>query len=313
MCGNHNKIFGLRFLIISVLAFFLIVLVPVSTAFAQTQSADAQQAKDSDLDGVSDDAEINTYKTNPNEPDSDNDKVLDYQEILDGTNPNDPNSNFILLAQNANQSFSSRIDWYISRISGITAFVLFTFVICLGLMMTSKATLKVKRFSPAQFLEKHQLTATFLAFSLVLLHFMILFFDQTIKLKPIEAFVPLLLKRDFNSVGGYNLTWTIALGIIAFYLALVLIITSNYRNRIVSHKTWRAIHYSSFLFFILIVLHGFFSGSDSKSWWMILIYLTSVITVISLLLIRIFGKKQIIESVKQDRLKEINKSPTSIP
>lgn len=45
--------------------------------------------KDSDADGLTDQAETNTYHTNPLNPDSDNDGASDSEEILNRSNPLD--------------------------------------------------------------------------------------------------------------------------------------------------------------------------------------------------------------------------------
>jgi hypothetical protein len=46
--------------------------------------------RDSDRDWIRDGLEILTYGTNPNEPDTDGDGVFDFQELLQGTDPNTP-------------------------------------------------------------------------------------------------------------------------------------------------------------------------------------------------------------------------------
>ena len=47
---------------------------------------------DSDGDGLSDEQESSYYGTNPNNPDTDSDGILDGAEVNNGTNPLDPNS-----------------------------------------------------------------------------------------------------------------------------------------------------------------------------------------------------------------------------
>lgn len=51
---------------------------------------------DTDFDGLTDFDETVLHKTNPNNPDSDNDGVMDSVEISQNTNPNDPDSKIIL-------------------------------------------------------------------------------------------------------------------------------------------------------------------------------------------------------------------------
>lgn len=50
---------------------------------------------------------------------------------------------------------------------------------------------------------------------------------------------------------------------------------SFYARKRIGQKTWRAIHYISFLTFIMVTLHGFYSGTDPKTLAMQVMYLTS--------------------------------------
>lgn len=245
--------------------------------------------KDSDLDGIPDNIEISKYATNPNSSDSDNDGVLDSQEIIDGTDPLNAESNYISFTQKASNEIP--VFWYIARISGVAAFIMFTLVICMGLLMTSKILLKY-RFLPAfGALEIHTFNATYIAFALLIIHIVALMIDKVINIKLFEVFVPFLIKRDLKSSLGYDLTIPSALGVIAFYLSIVLLTTSHLRNKLVSVKTWRLLHYLSFLFYLLFLVHAYISGTDSRELWMQIIYISSVSCVFTLLMLRVFAKK----------------------
>ena len=62
-----------------------------SLSFRRTDVAGALATLvDSDGDGLSDGAEVNTYATNPLNPDSDHDGFNDGVEVAAGSNPNDP-------------------------------------------------------------------------------------------------------------------------------------------------------------------------------------------------------------------------------
>jgi len=273
---------------ISLSTVFLFVFL-VSATFVNAQVVE----KDADLDGLSDKAELQIYHTNINSPDTDNDGILDYQEVLDKTDPNNKDSNKILTMKSQEIPFM----WYLGRIAGIAAFIMFTIVICFGLLMTSKAILKIPFLSAPNALDNHQLIATFMAFALVILHFVSFMFDNFMRLTLAEALVPFLLKRDLNSAMGVNINIPTALGVIALYLSLILILTSHFRKKFVSVKLWRKLHYLSFLFYILFLAHGFWTGTDSKEPWMLAIYIISLVSVISLILLRIFGKKYFLSSI----------------
>lgn len=282
-----------------ILVGLLIVSIFIMPTFVNAQEA---PLKDTDLDGISDTAETTIYKTDPTKPDTDGDGVLDYQEIIDKTNPLDKNSSKLLNAKQAQDapiiSLNSPYMWFIGRISGIASFIMFTVVICFGLLMTSKILLKYRAMMPSDALDTHMFTATFVAFSLLIIHIISFIFDDYIKLKIPEIFIPFLLKRELMSSLNFNLSLPVALGVISFYLAIVLLVTSHLRNKIVSNAVWRKIHYSSFLFYILFVIHGITAGTDTKEPWMLLIYSTSVILVVGLILLKIFGKKHFMPKPK---------------
>jgi DMSO/TMAO reductase YedYZ heme-binding membrane subunit len=262
---------------------FLVTIIPISYA----------QALDSDFDGITNDAEINIYKTNPDKADTDGDGVLDYKEILEKTDPNNKYSSSIQNAkENSAEIISTRdpITWYVARITGIAAFIMFTFVISFGLLMSSKALIKFRKIGPATALEFHQFVGL-LSILMVVVHFSSFFIDDVLRLTPFQALVPFQIQTGLKSTLGYDLNLVVAFGISAFYLGIVLVITSFYRGKIVSTKIWRTIHYMSFLFYVLFLAHGFFTGSDSNEWWMRAIYLTSIVAVLSLLMLRIFSRK----------------------
>jgi methionine sulfoxide reductase heme-binding subunit len=190
--------------------------------------------------------------------------------------------------------------WYIARATGILAFILFTIVVSLGLLMTSRALLKWKFLTMPQTLKLHN-TLAILALVLVFIHAGALVFDEVMHLTVAEIFIPFLSNKNFQDISnlGVNVGFAIGLGTVAMYLAIVLVITSVLRGKIFSIKLWRLLHYTSFLAYITFVIHGYFAGSDSKYWWMKAIYIGSVILITSLVSLRIFGKKCFINSLSQ--------------
>jgi DMSO/TMAO reductase YedYZ heme-binding membrane subunit len=64
----------------------------------------------------------------------------------------------------------------------------------------------------------------------------------------------------FNST-GYKPVW-VGLGQIGFYLLAIVGLSFYVRKRL-GNRTWRLIHYLSFLTFALALLHGIFAGTDS--------------------------------------------------
>ncbi len=268
------KIFSVLFLAFFWLSFSF------SARFAQAV------IKDSDVDGLSDDAEVNQYHTNPQIFDTDNDGRGDGDEILDGTDPLNPESSRIATLNEPDPGIfgnPKKTAWYLGRASGILAFILLTGSMIFGLVISSRAFVKIVPGAIAY--EAHRFIA-WLALATIILHFSSFFFDDFLRLKVVEALVPFILSRELKTMTGFNIGNSAALGIVAFYLIIVLILTSEFRAKI-STKAWRRIHYVSFFAYLLFVLHGFMSGTDSNEWWMRALYSASVSIVGLLFLTRI--------------------------
>lgn len=269
----------------------------------------ALDAKDSDLDGIPDDVEITKYYTNPYSADTDKDGVLDSREILDGTDPLDPASNMpIQVSAKTTKlvSWTDPIFWYISRGTGIMAFIVLTEVVAFGLLMSSKSLIKWKFIASPTALEMHHVMS-YLGFMLVIAHFVALFFDETIKLRFMETFIPFIIQRNFKSAMGVDLGIPMGLGILAFYSMLLIQFTSYFRKKLVSLKVWRTVHYASFAMYLLFLGHGIFTGTDTKALWMQAIYAISAVIVLSLLFVRIFSKQLFFSRPK--KVQPVNGSP----
>lgn len=176
------------------------------------------------------------------------------------------------------------VAWYVSRASGIAAFILLTIVVVNGLLISTRI---VARFlPPALNYEMHHFFS-WNALLFVVIHFTSLLFDPYFHMLPSEALIPFLLERDYLSLSGFDLRYAVGFGILAFYGIVFLILTSQFRRKI-PLKVWRASHYVSFATYFLFLAHGFTSGSDSKTWWMIWLYLLSLSLVSLLVGIRVF-------------------------
>lgn len=242
--------------------------------------------QDTDLDSLTDESEGSTYHTNPQLSDTDGDGISDGDEILQSTNPLDPQSSRLLELKKGDPGIlgiPEKRAWYLGRASGIAAYILFLLVVIHGLIMTTRVWTKI--FSMATIYSLHQYLSI-AAFAITLLHLTCFFFDQYLKITLSETFIPFLLSRPFSSVFGFNIGRAVALGIIAFYLAIVLIVTSLYRHKI-PHRLWRGLHYLAFLFYILITLHGVTTGSDSAILSVRILYISGFSLVSLLIIFRI--------------------------
>jgi predicted ferric reductase len=107
---------------------------------------------------------------------------------------------------------------------------------------------------------------TLLGLAFAVAHALSLLGDPFMSYSAWQLFTPFL-------AGSYKLQW-IGLGQFALY-ALAAVTTSFYcRNRL-GIRAWRLIHSLSFALFLMALIHGLQTGSDSSSWWAGSIYWVS--------------------------------------
>jgi predicted ferric reductase len=165
--------------------------------------------------------------------------------------------------------------WYLARSSAFAAYGLLWLAMLFGLLMTNRLA-RVWPGGPTAF-DLHQY-ASLLGLGMALFHTLILLGDRYIGYTPVQLFVP------FASL-NYQPFW-IGLGQVAFYL-LVIVSFSFYVKRWLGRQAWRTIHGLSFALFALALLHGIFSGSDTASGWVQLLYWVSGASTLFLVCFRI--------------------------
>ena len=169
--------------------------------------------------------------------------------------------------------------WYLSRASALVAYALLWFSMALGLMITNKLA-RVWPSGPTAF-DLHQF-ASLSGLAFALFHALILLGDKYINYNLAQVLVP------FNST-GYKLVW-VGLGQIGFYLLAIVGLSFYVRKRL-GNRTWRLIHYLSFLTFVLALLHGIFAGTDSTVLAIRVFYWMSGASLLFLLIYRILATK----------------------
>lgn len=149
--------------------------------------------------------------------------------------------------------------WYVARSAGISAFLLLTLSMWLGLGISSRIfdglldrpwVYEVHKFS------------SLLALGFVGLHMLGLLLDPYINYTLVSVLIP--------GASAYRPVAT-AWGVLGMYGA-VFIIGSFYVRDSIGYRTWRLIHYGTFLLFVVVLVHGLFAGTDSSATWMRGIY-----------------------------------------
>lgn len=170
---------------------------------------------------------------------------------------------------------SPKAYWFLSRSSALVAYSLLWISMVFGLVITNQLA-RIWPGGPTAF-DLHQFVSILgLAFSLF--HGLILLGDNYVNLKPTQILVP------FTTL-TYKPFW-VGLGQIAFYLWM-LITLSFYIRKSIRVKTWRIIHYFSYLTFSLILLHGITSGTDTATNWVSTMYWFSGFSLFFLLIYRL--------------------------
>ena len=168
----------------------------------------------------------------------------------------------------------SKLPWYISRASGIGAFVALSLSVILGLMTSMR--MAIPGLGKAFNYEIHGFVSV-LALTLVGIHGGALLFDSWFHFTPVHLLVPF--------ISPYEAVWT-GLGTLAAW-GMAIVTASFWMRRWIGQRSWRRLHYVSFGVYLLGFIHGIFAGTDTGSLPVALTYAASITTVASLLALRI--------------------------
>jgi predicted ferric reductase len=175
-------------------------------------------------------------------------------------------------------ALNEKLAWYISRSSGIVAWIVVTASIVWGLALSSR--LVRRRGVPAWLLDLHRYLGTLtIVFSLV--HIGGLVADNYVYFGWAELFIPMYTKWRPGAA---------AWGIVAFYLIVAIQITSWMMRRM-PRRIWHWIHLTSFPMFAMATVHGYQSGADSDNHLVRVLALVGMWLVISLIIFRLLTRK----------------------
>ena len=161
--------------------------------------------------------------------------------------------------------------WYITRASGLVAYVLIWLSMVWGLGVSSKI---FDLLLHGTFTYDFHQYISLLAIGFTLLHVGVLLFDGYMPYSLWQILVPF--------ISPYRPFW-IGIGIIGFYLMLLVTVTFYIRTRI-GMKAFRTIHVFSLVSYFAITLHSFMSGSDSSLPSVMLLYIVTFLITLFLII-----------------------------
>jgi sulfoxide reductase heme-binding subunit YedZ len=164
---------------------------------------------------------------------------------------------------------SVQVWWYVTRAAGFIAYLLLWLSVAWGLAVPAKLLDRVvQRWATFDF---HQFISL-LAVGFMFLHILVLMLDHYLPFTAAQILIPF--------IAPYRPLW-VGIGIIAFYLILLVTVTYYIRARI-GMRTFRAIHVFSLLAYLGATFHGLYAGTDSPLLAVQLLYEVTGLTVVFL-------------------------------
>ncbi len=158
---------------------------------------------------------------------------------------------------------SNPVDWYAARAAGVTAYLLLSGVVLLGLTMGAKKSFaRWPRFT----VEDLHRFGGLLVGSLLAIHIVTVAIDSWLPFSLGSLVVPFTTR--------YRPIW-VGLGVVAAELLLALAVTNHYRRRL-RYATWRRAHYLNFAVWGAASLHGIGSGTDRSTAWLLATFAVAV-------------------------------------
>lgn len=183
--------------------------------------------------------------------------------------------------------------WYASRASGIGAY-LFLWVGLVGGLWMSSAWLD-GMVNRGRLLAIHQ-TAGIAGVVLGLVHGLVLIPDPWTHFALGDILVP---------YGSYYQTLLSSFGQAALYLSAVVSFSFWFRS-IIGARVWKYLHYTAFVAYGAALWHGVMIGTDSRTPWLLGLYLATSLAVIFIIVVRITYKRPAVQRRTIAPAREIN-------
>jgi predicted ferric reductase len=158
---------------------------------------------------------------------------------------------------------NSQLLWFTARGAGAVSLILLSMVLALGVMAHSRFG---TRWWPRFLTPAFHRNLSLIAVTFLVLHIVTAVVDPFTHLGLVAAFIPF---------GSYYRTIWLGLGTLSFEMMAAVILTSLLRPWF-GAIVWKAIHFLSYPLWIIAVLHGLGTGTDSRSLWMLSITIASI-------------------------------------
>jgi methionine sulfoxide reductase heme-binding subunit len=150
---------------------------------------------------------------------------------------------------------TDRAVWYLMRGSGVTALLLLTGVVVLGVLTSRKTSLPtLPRFAT---MTLHR-SISLLAVVFLAVHVTTAVLDPYAAVRLVDIVLPF--------AGSWQALW-LGLGTLAVDLLVALVVSSLLMKHI-KRRTWRTIHWLGYAVWPVAFLHGIEIGSDSGTLWL---------------------------------------------
>ncbi|HEX8729535.1 MAG TPA: ferric reductase-like transmembrane domain-containing protein [Ktedonobacterales bacterium] len=179
----------------------------------------------------------------------------------------------------ASHAAASPLLWYLTRALAVGAYVSLTISVLFGALRSIARQLHERLSWMVD--ELHQFLAL-LAATLTLGHLLTLLLDP---------YLPFSLQNLLVPLSEPYRPFAVVLGVLALYTMVALLLTSWFRV-FMPYTFWRALHYLSFVTFILVTAHGLLAGSDANELWMRAIYGGAVGAFAFVALVRLVGRSR---------------------
>ena len=163
--------------------------------------------------------------------------------------------------------------WIVTRAAGVGAYVMLFSAVAWGLVATT--ALVSKRIAKATSVLLHQVLAS-VGLALLAVHLGAILLDQFVDFDALDVMIP--FRSDVRPVA-------VGLGVLAMYVALVVLLTSWIR-RALGTTWWRRFHVLATPAFALALMHGMAVGTDTRRPWMWWMYVATALVIAFLLIVR---------------------------